>query len=106
MNDISLEIDAGVSKRISFPATFGGLTLKESFPTAGTDRSCDDGRFTSRGCDATSAVVHYPRRETDVLMVVTSIVLLLSVVMFGILFLRLHTLPSEWRTRATKFNSR
>ena len=33
--------------------------------------------------------------ETDVLMVVMSIILILSVMMFGILFLRLHTLPER-----------
>ena len=33
--------------------------------------------------------------ETDVLMVVTSLVLLASVVGFGVLFLRLHTLPER-----------
>lgn len=40
--------------------------------------------------------------ETDVLMVVTSIVLLLSVVMFGILFLRLHTLPERMAHKGHK----
>jgi hypothetical protein len=33
--------------------------------------------------------------ETDVLMVVTSLILVVAVVMFGILFLRLHTLPER-----------
>jgi hypothetical protein len=33
--------------------------------------------------------------ETDTLMVVMSVVLLLSVLMFGILFFRLHTLPER-----------
>lgn len=33
--------------------------------------------------------------ETDVLMVVMSIILAVSVLMFGILFLRLHTLPER-----------
>jgi hypothetical protein len=40
--------------------------------------------------------------ETDVLMVVMSIVLLVSVVMFGILFLRLHTLPERMAHRGHK----
>jgi hypothetical protein len=33
--------------------------------------------------------------ETDALMVVTGLILLLSVMMFGILFFRLHTLPER-----------
>ena len=33
--------------------------------------------------------------ETDVLMVVTAVILAVSVVMFGILFLRLHSLPEH-----------
>jgi hypothetical protein len=33
--------------------------------------------------------------ETDVLMVVMAVVLLLGILMFGILFLRLHTLPER-----------
>src|SRR6478735_8509672 len=40
--------------------------------------------------------------ETDVLMVVMSIVLLISVVMFGILFLRLHTLPERMAHKGHK----
>jgi hypothetical protein len=40
--------------------------------------------------------------ETDVLMVVMSIVLLVSVVMFGILFFRLHTLPERMAHRTHK----
>ncbi len=40
--------------------------------------------------------------ETDVLMVVMAIVLLLSVVMFGILFLRLHTLPERMAHKGHK----
>ena len=33
--------------------------------------------------------------ETDVLMVVTAVILAVSIVMFGILFLRLHSLPEH-----------
>ena len=33
--------------------------------------------------------------ETDVLMVVMSLILVLAVLMFGILFFRLHTLPER-----------
>jgi hypothetical protein len=33
--------------------------------------------------------------ETDVLMVVTAVILLVSVIGFGVLFLRLHTLPER-----------
>src|SRR5690349_21522125 len=40
--------------------------------------------------------------ETDVLMVVMSIILILSVMMFGILFLRLHTLPERIAHRGHK----
>ena len=40
--------------------------------------------------------------ETDVLMVVMSIILVSSVVMFGILFLRLHTLPERMAHRGHK----
>jgi hypothetical protein len=40
--------------------------------------------------------------ETDVLMVVTAIVLVLSVVGFGILFLRLHTLPERLAHKSQK----
>jgi hypothetical protein len=40
--------------------------------------------------------------DTDVLMVVMSIVLLISVVMFGILFLRLHTLPERMAHKGHK----
>ena len=32
---------------------------------------------------------------TDVLMVIMSLVLVLGIVMFGVLFLRLHTLPER-----------
>ena len=45
--------------------------------------------------------------ETDVLMVMMSIILVLGVMGFGSLFFRLHTIcPSAWRTRETNFNSR
>jgi hypothetical protein len=40
--------------------------------------------------------------ETDVLMVVMGIILLLAVMMFGILFLRLHTLPERIAHRSHK----
>src|SRR6476620_12602137 len=40
--------------------------------------------------------------DTDMLMVVMSIVLLISVVMFGILFLRLHTLPERMAHKGHK----
>ena len=40
--------------------------------------------------------------ETDVLMVVMSLVLVLAVVMFGILFLRLHTLPERMAHKSKK----
>ena len=40
--------------------------------------------------------------ETDVLMVIMSIVLLLSILGFGILFLRLHTLPERMAHRSHK----
>jgi len=40
--------------------------------------------------------------ETDVLMVVTAIFLTVAVVMFGILFLRLHTLPERMAHRSHK----
>jgi hypothetical protein len=40
--------------------------------------------------------------ETDVLMVVMSIILFISVVMFGILFLRLHTLPERMAHKGHK----
>ena len=40
--------------------------------------------------------------ETDVLMVVMGLVLLLSVLAFGILFLRLHTLPERIAHRSHK----
>jgi hypothetical protein len=36
-----------------------------------------------------------PPGETDILMVVMSVVLLLAILMFGILFFRLHTLPDR-----------
>jgi hypothetical protein len=40
--------------------------------------------------------------ETDVLMVVVGIILLLAVMMFGILFLRLHTLPERMAHKSQK----
>src|SRR5207302_10233895 len=40
--------------------------------------------------------------ETDVLMVVMGIVLLIAVLMFGILFFRLHTLPERMAHRTHK----
>ena len=40
--------------------------------------------------------------ETDVLMVVMGIVLLVAVLMFGILFLRLHTLPERMAHKSHK----
>jgi hypothetical protein len=40
--------------------------------------------------------------ETDVLMVVTAVFLLLAVLMFGILFLRLHSLPERMAHRGHK----
>lgn len=40
--------------------------------------------------------------ETDVLMVVMAIILLLSVLAFGILFLRLHSLPERMAHKAHK----
>lgn len=40
--------------------------------------------------------------ETDVLMVVMAAILLLSVLMFGILFLRLHTLPERMAHKGHK----
>jgi hypothetical protein len=40
--------------------------------------------------------------ETDVLMVVTAVILLVAVVGFGLLFLRLHTLPERMAHRAHK----
>jgi hypothetical protein len=40
--------------------------------------------------------------ETDVLMIVMGIILLLSVMGFGILFLRLHTLPERMAHRTNK----
>src|SRR4029077_1410345 len=43
-----------------------------------------------------------PPGETDVLMVIMAIVLLLSVLGFGILFLRLHTLPERMAHRTHK----
>jgi hypothetical protein len=50
---------------------------------------------------------HLPRfltapGETDVLMVVTAVILVLSVVGFGILFLRLHTLPERLAHKSQK----
>ena len=40
--------------------------------------------------------------ETDVLMVVMAVILAVSVLMFGILFLRLHTLPERMAHRGHK----
>src|SRR5262245_26770062 len=40
--------------------------------------------------------------ETDVLMVVMAVILALSVLMFGILFLRLHTLPERMAHKSKK----
>jgi multisubunit Na+/H+ antiporter MnhF subunit len=40
--------------------------------------------------------------ETDVLMVVTAIILVLSIVAFGVLFLRLHTLPERLAHKSQK----
>ena len=40
--------------------------------------------------------------ETDVLMVVTAIILVLSILAFGILFLRLHTLPERLAHKSQK----
>ena len=40
--------------------------------------------------------------ETDVLMVVMSVVLVLSILMFGILFFRLHTLPERMAHKSQK----
>ena len=40
--------------------------------------------------------------ETDVLMVVTAIVLVLCIVAFGVLFLRLHTLPERMAHKSQK----
>src|ERR1700749_4111699 len=43
-----------------------------------------------------------PPGETDVLMVVMAIVLVLAVLGFGLLFLRLHTLPERMAHRSQK----
>ena len=43
-----------------------------------------------------------PPGETDVLMVVTAVILFGSVVTFGLLFLRLHTLPERMAHRTHK----
>jgi hypothetical protein len=43
-----------------------------------------------------------PPGETDVLMVATSIILVLSVLGFGLLFLRLHTLPERMAHKSQK----
>jgi hypothetical protein len=40
--------------------------------------------------------------ETDVLMVVMAVILLLAIVMFGLLFLRLHTLPERMAHKSKK----
>jgi hypothetical protein len=41
--------------------------------------------------------------ETDVLMVVTAVLLVVAVLMFGILFLRLHSLPERMAHKTKKF---
>jgi NADH:ubiquinone oxidoreductase subunit 5 (subunit L)/multisubunit Na+/H+ antiporter MnhA subunit len=43
-----------------------------------------------------------PPGETDVLMVIMAIVLVLAVLAFGLLFLRLHTLPERMAHRSQK----
>ena len=43
-----------------------------------------------------------PPGETDVLMVIMAIVLVLAVLGFGLLFLRLHTLPERMAHRSQK----
>ena len=43
-----------------------------------------------------------PPGETDVLTIVLSIILILVVVMFGVLFLRLHTLPERMAHKSQK----
>ena len=43
-----------------------------------------------------------PPGETDVLMVVTAVFLLLGVLMFGLFFLRLHTMPERMAHRTHK----
>jgi len=43
--------------------------------------------------------------ETDVLMVVTGLFLALAVVMFGVLFLRLHSLPDQIAHKSHKLQS-
>jgi hypothetical protein len=40
--------------------------------------------------------------ETDVLMVVMAVILLLAIVLFGLLFLRLHTLPERMAHKSKK----
>jgi len=40
--------------------------------------------------------------NTDVLMVLTAVILLLSTLMFGLIFLRLHTLPERMAHRSKK----
>jgi NADH:ubiquinone oxidoreductase subunit 5 (subunit L)/multisubunit Na+/H+ antiporter MnhA subunit len=40
--------------------------------------------------------------ETDVLMVITAIILVISIVAFGVLFLRLHTLPERLAHKSQK----
>ena len=40
--------------------------------------------------------------ETDVLMVVMAVILLLAIVMFGLLFLRLHTMPERMAHKSQK----
>ena len=59
----------------------------------------------------TTATHHLPAfitapGETDVLMVVMAVILGLSVFGFGILFLRLHTLPERVAHKGHKSNSR
>ena len=43
--------------------------------------------------------------ETDVLMVITGLFLALAVVMFGVLFLRLHSLPDQIAHKSHKLQS-
>lgn len=43
-----------------------------------------------------------PPGETDVLMVTMGVILLLAIVMFGLLFLRLHTLPERMAHKSKK----
>jgi multisubunit Na+/H+ antiporter MnhF subunit len=43
-----------------------------------------------------------PPGETDVLMVITAVILAVSILLFGILFLRLHSLPERMAHRTGK----